>query len=597
MSAARRRAGIPRRAKLRPAGERPRTYISAATRASPSATANAVQSDLDRPAQRRALKQLGKFYTPDPVARAIVDWAVRDSRDRVLDPSYGGCAFFAAARSRLKALGARAAEGQLFGVDVDPEAAGHLNALLNGHRRSDNFRTADFLAVQPAAFGAGMQAIVGNPPYVRHHALSSDQLAVARGALDAAGEVLDGRASYWAYFVLHAVHFLAANGRLAFVLPAALLNADYAAPVRAALARQFRRVRLGLVRERIFDGVDESSIILLAEDSQRGPATCTLSLLDASTEIASWCAGRGHAGSSMVLAPHANGWKQSLLPSRPREVFAQCSVRDGVTTLGELARIRIGTVTGANRFFLLSAADVDRQHLPESVLGWVVDSARRLSRLDVTARDLRKASRDGHRVRLFRPDRNLTSKRARAYVDSALGEAAAQKGHCRARDPWYVLHDVVAPDAFLTYVNHGAPRIALNGAAAICTNALHRLWWKRRRSRIDARLISLSFLSSLTGLSAELYGRSYGGGVLKLEVHEAASIHVAFPPLNAVGDLTGTYRAASQYLSQGDWKAARSLANDAILETGLGLSKEAVRELDAAQDALHQLRLQAQPQR
>jgi adenine-specific DNA-methyltransferase len=541
---------------------------------------------------RSALKRLGKFYTPDAVAKALVDWAVRSSDDRVLDPSYGGCAFFAAARARLKLLGAAVPERQLFGVDIDPEAMTHLNALLNGTRPTANFRTADFLHTRPAVFGKAMQAIVGNPPYVRHHALTDEQLALARAALATTKYTLDGRASYWAYFVLHALQFLKPGGRLAMVLPTSLLNADYAVTVRRALSEQFALVRMAVVAKRMFEHVDEASVIVLADGYSGGPARCAFSLVESASDLPSWCLDSTSPLTALTLGPDAACWKQSLLPLASREALAQSAVWPGVTTLGDLAKIRIGTVTGANRFFVLSGNDIQRHRLPESVLVWVLDSGSRLEGLEVNLPSLRKALADGHRVKLFRPAGHLSSRRALAYVATALGEAAARAGHCQTREPWYVVRDSAPPDAFLSYVNHRVPRLALNTAGAACTNAVHRLWWKRPRSRRDQRLIALSFLSSLSGLSAELYGRSYGGGVLKLEVAEAAAVRVALPNADFT-DLDVAFNDARRYLRAGNWNRARYTADEAVLVRGVGLSREVVSTLAAAQDALHSFRLEA----
>jgi hypothetical protein len=58
-------------------------------------------------------KRLGAFYTPPEMARVLVDWAVRDATDRVLDPSFGGLVFLEAAAARLAALGADSAAAGL----------------------------------------------------------------------------------------------------------------------------------------------------------------------------------------------------------------------------------------------------------------------------------------------------------------------------------------------------------------------------------------------------------------------------------------------------------------------------------------------------
>ena len=36
---------------------------------------------------------LGIFYTPGPLAETLVDWAITDRNQTVLEPSFGGCGF------------------------------------------------------------------------------------------------------------------------------------------------------------------------------------------------------------------------------------------------------------------------------------------------------------------------------------------------------------------------------------------------------------------------------------------------------------------------------------------------------------------------
>ena len=74
-----------------------------------------------------------------------------------------------------------------------------------------------------------------------------------------------GLASSWAAFTVHAALFLKPEGRLGLVLPAELLTVNYAADVRRFLMARFARVRLVLFTERVFPGVQEEVMLLLAE--------------------------------------------------------------------------------------------------------------------------------------------------------------------------------------------------------------------------------------------------------------------------------------------------------------------------------------------
>ena len=70
---------------------------------------------------------------------------------------------------------------------------------------------------------------------------------------------------------MHAASFLAVGGRMGLVLPAELLSVNYAAPVREFLLRRFERVRLILFDERVFPGVQEEVVLLLADGHATGP--------------------------------------------------------------------------------------------------------------------------------------------------------------------------------------------------------------------------------------------------------------------------------------------------------------------------------------
>ena len=47
----------------------------------------------------RQQKERGAFYTPDPVVRSLVKWAVRSPQDRMLDPSCGDGRFLSQHRN------------------------------------------------------------------------------------------------------------------------------------------------------------------------------------------------------------------------------------------------------------------------------------------------------------------------------------------------------------------------------------------------------------------------------------------------------------------------------------------------------------------
>src|SRR5262249_5338207 len=118
----------------------------------------------------------------------------------------------------------------------------------------------------------------------------------------------------------------------------------------------------------------------------------------------------------------------------------------------------------------------------------------------------------------------------------AVGEeAGVPEGYkCRIRKPWW---SVPIPkrgvaDLLLTYFASENPRLVLNEAGGLQTNTIHGVYLK---TPTDPAALAAGFYNSLTLLSAELVGRSYGGGVLKLEPTEAGSLILPPVPEN-LGD-------------------------------------------------------------
>ena len=76
--------------------------------------------------------------------------------------------------------------------------------------------------------------------------------------------------------------------------------------------------------------------------------------------------------------------------------------------------------------------------------------------------------------------------------------------------------------------SHRYPRVILNGANAYTTDTIYRGRLLPGCSRNPADLVA-SFHNSLTLLTAEIEGRSFGGGVLELVPSEVGRLLVAVP--------------------------------------------------------------------
>jgi adenine-specific DNA-methyltransferase len=535
-------------------------------------------------------KARGAFFTPPAMCDHVVRWAVRGASDRVLEPSCGEAAFLLPAARRLRSLGDGYHLGRLHGFELHaPSAAAASAALAAADEQAATVTVADFLAVDPRP---DYDAVVGNPPYVRYQNFHGEARARARAAALRAGVSLTNLASSWAAFAVHASLFLRPGGRLGLVLPAELLSVNYAEPVRRFLLERFGRVRLVLFTERVFPGVQEEVVLLLAEG--HGPAANfeLLQLRDIH-DLAALAAPGPDAGaappSDRWRPRDGDTWMPGLLPDGARETLAELAATGAFVGLAGWGRTTLGAVTGNNRWFAVSRERAYRLGIPDNELVAISPpGSRHLRALAFTHRDWQDAAAAGASTVLFRPPGDPSPASA-AYIATGERDGVHTAYKCRVRRPWWRVPLQPEPaDLLLTYMNAHTPQLATNRAGVAHLNSVHGVALAAEHARLGRDLLPLAALNTVTMLGAETAGRAYGGGVLKLEPREAARLPVPSPalvePLQPA--LTQVRRPVLRALAAGQVAAAAALVDEVLLTGGAGLSAAQVAAVAAAREAL-----------
>lgn len=527
-------------------------------------------------------RSLGTYYTIQPIADAVASWAITDAGLAVLDPSFGGCSFLRSAVKRLLELGATRPGLRVFGIDIDTAASPYGNALTTLGVPRKNLKYQDFFRVGPAAFPNRFDAIVGNPPYIRHHRLTREILESARRRACAVDIPLDGRSDAWAYFVAHSLSFLRKGARLAFLLPGAALHSDYSKPLLQALSDRFRRLELIQLQERIFDA-RESTTVLLADGFREGSSSIRVRRVRSTDELVTLLAQHDWSGSASLSGQTANA---AFSDAEALRLMENLTASSRVHRLSASAEIRIGVVTGANSFFLRRDEEVKELRSEGVTTVPVVPSSRHLEGATWRKPDQRNLTNGGARTHLLAfPEELHPDSRLIDVIAEAELEGLSERSHCRKRDPWYVLDDFDAPHAFLKYMAGSPSGLVLNHARATCTNSIHRVQFSKGAWSTRYSVVASSW-SSLWRLAIEVRGRPYGGGVLKIEPSAAKNL----PILRDVPQARGAVEAIDKAARRGDLKTARQRADETVLEQGLGLSRQQVSILSAAADELEKAR-------
>lgn len=221
--------------------------------------------------------------------------------------------------------------------------------------------------------------------------------------------------------------------------------------------------------------------------------------------------------------------------------------------------------------------------------------SRHLRRLSLSTPAWRKLGADGAATLLFRPGANRASMSAgaRRYLAAGEAEGVDQAYKCRVRSPWWQVPLVPPADLFLTYMNADTPRLTTSAARVRHLNSVHGVYFAEPARRLGRELLPLASLNSLTLLGAELVGRAYGGGLLKLEPREADQLPVPTPDLvtAAAPALRARRPAVRAALHRGNLLAAVRLVDQVLLRDQLHLSPDQHAELAAAHALLTARRL------
>jgi adenine-specific DNA methylase len=229
-----------------------------------------------------------------------------------------------------------------------------------------------------------------------------------------------------------------------------------------------------------------------------------------------------------VVDDSKDAWTHYLLTKKESSALAAASKLSCMHRLNDVASIGVSIVTGANDFFTVSDEIVAKYSLQK----WTVPLLARTadaSGIVFKNSDHEQVVETGKKSWMLNfsdslPDPNKF-KRAECYLDLGNAMSLPTRYKCRIRKPWYRVPDIRSGDLMLSKRAHRHHRLILNQANVVTTDTIYRGVMRDGFKRQKSALIA-GFHNSLTILSSELEGRTYGGGVLELIPSELAKLIV-----------------------------------------------------------------------
>ncbi len=448
-----------------------------------------------------------------------------------IDPAIGTGSFFSALLAEFPAEVLDCAVG----YEIDPhygEAAARLwkDTPLE-------VRQEDFTLAAPPPAGQGFNLLICNPPYVRHHHMDSARKRQLKELSRAASGIdISGLAGLYCYFLALSHRWLRDGGLACWLIPSEFMDVNYGGSLKHYL---LDTVTLEHVHRfdpkdvQFDDALVSSSVVWLRKQDPPVHHHVRMSFGDS---LLSPRLERPIPADTLRRDP-----KWTHYPMRDRGYESSGPILD------DFFRIKRGLVTGSNRFFILTATEIEDRCLPIEAFRPILPSPRFLADDEIHADD---AGNPLLGQPLFLLDCPWTEEvienlypSLMAYIDEGKARGVPDGYICRHRAPWYSQECRPAAPYMCTYLGRsdkssGRPfRFFLNHSIATAPNVYLMLYPRASLSTAIDQSPELkrqvwNFLNCIAAEELLGEGRVYGGGLHKLEPRELGRV-----PAVALADL------------------------------------------------------------
>ena len=460
-------------------------------------------------------KLRGAYFTPLRLANAMVSLFAPENIQTVLEPSCGDGVFL----DSLFSVGLMEQISMIKAVEIESEEANKVAERYKETKNVDVICEDFFDFYQRNYKSSQYDLILGNPPYIRYQYLTEEQRRIQSDILTTHGMKANKLINAWVAFVVACVQMLSDNGKIAFVLPAEILQVAYAEDLRLYLSNHLQKITLITFEELVFPNIEQEVVVFIGEKGgeEKGIRIVEMNNLDDFDKL-------DLSQNGFQKLQHVKEkWTKYFVSAKEMELINTIKTDNCFTKFSDYGLINVGITTGNNNYFSVTDEVCEMYDLEDVTLPLIGRSSH-LHGVYFTSQDWNENRKAGKRARLICfPDTPLDQypEKHKEYIK--LGEDLGEnKGYkCSIRDRWYIVPSVWAPDAFFLRRNNLYPKFVLNRCNAVSTDTTHRI---KFNEGVDPELVLISYYNSISFAFTEICGRSYGGGVLEILPGEVGNI-------------------------------------------------------------------------
>ncbi len=465
-----------------------------------------------------AQKLRGAYYTPLPLARMMVElFAGRTDCKSVLEPSCGDGVFLDAL---IKADCVKKYTN-IDAVEINGTEAQKVKERMKAYENVKVINKDFFDFYRANKDSVEYDLILGNPPYIRYQYLEENQRDLMSEILTSQGMKANKLVNTWVGFIVSCVNLLSKNGKIAFVIPAEIMQVAYAEDLRLFLSDNLSKITLITFEELVFPDIEQEIVVFIGEkgDEEKGIRIVELNNLE---DLKSFDI---EANDFQKLQHVHEKWTKYFTNVEENALVKRIREDKRFQKLSDIALINVGITTGNNKYFSVEQKVVEKYRLQDVVRPLIGRSAHANS-IYFTHEDwMLNVNNNKAAFLIDFPDVEYKRypKKHKEYIKKGEKNGENKGYKCSIRDRWYRIPSIWVPDAFFLRRNNLYPKFVLNQCDAVSTDTMHRI---KFNEGIEPERAILSYYNSISFAFTELCGRSYGGGVLEILPGEVGNIIV-----------------------------------------------------------------------
>lgn len=480
-------------------------------------------------------KLRGGYYTPEIISDFITNWALENKGKTVLEPSCGDGVFL---ESLIKNPNSKKID-EIIAIEYNEKEAKKVSNIIAKHpdfKKTCNVVVGDFFKFfNEKIKHKKFDIILGNPPYIRYQYFENSQLIEALKIMKSAGIKSNKLTNIWAPFLIAAMLALNKGGRLGMVIPAEIMHVNYGSDVRLFLSKFPAKITIITFKELVFPDVQQEIILMLIEKDklddglQNELFNSKINIIQVKDiESLKNLENKNIENSEYKkIEPTEDKWTRYFLSKQELKVLKTISELQKLSRFGELAEVDVGTVTGANNYFVVPEDTLKKYQLEKIALP-LVGRSMHIPGIIFDKKDWLENKKKGvaaHLLNFPKDSFEKYPKKMQEYIHLGEKEKIHKGYKTGIRERWYQVPSIWKPDAFLLRRSHRFPKLILNEANANTTDTMHRV---KIRPGVDHYSLIFCFYNSITMAYSELVGRSYGGGVLEILPNDAETMLIPY---------------------------------------------------------------------